>query len=99
MLDRDICVRSKSEWASPLHFSKKPNGSWLPCGDSRLLNARIIQNYPVRHIQDFTSELNGKTVFSVTDCKKAYHPIPVNPGDVAKTAVITPFDLFEFKCM
>ena len=84
----------------PYIFSKKTNGSWLPCGDFRLLNARKIHDdYPVRHIQNFTSELDGKTVFSVIDCKKAYHHIPVNPGDVAKTAVITHFGLFEFKYM
>ena len=92
-----ICYRGKSEWASPLLVTTKPDGGWRVCGDYRRLNSMTPDDrYPVRTLQDFTSELEGKTIFSKIDLLKGYHQIPVAPEDVGKTAVITPFGLFIF---
>ncbi|CAA9997552.1 unnamed protein product [Nesidiocoris tenuis] len=97
MIDMGICRPSKSDWASPLHLVPKKDGSWRPCGDFRTLNSRTVPDkYPIPHVQDFNSQLFGKTVFSKVDLVKAYYHIPVHPNDVHKTAVTTPFGLFEF---
>jgi hypothetical protein len=90
-----IVRRSNSPWSSPLHMVLKPDGSWRPCGDYRRLNlATKHDRYPLPSIMDLSTRLHG--------CRylvKGYHQVPMDPDDIPKMAIITPFGLFEYLFM
>jgi hypothetical protein len=75
-----IVRRSNSGWSSPLHMVPKADGSFRPCGD----------------LQDFTANLAGCTIFSKIDLVKGYHQVQMAENDIPKTAICTPFGLFEY---
>ena len=100
-LEREgIVQRSTSPWASPLHMVMKKDGSWRPCGDFRRLNlVTEPDTYPLPNMLDFSARVAGCKVFSKIDLRKGYYQIPMHPDDIRKTAICTPFGLFEFRHM
>ncbi len=94
-----IIRRSNSPWASPLHLVTKKDGSWRPCGDYHRLNAVTIPDrYPLPNMQSLNDRMAGCTVFK-NHLVKAYHQIPIAEEDIPKTAIATPFGLWEFLFM
>jgi RNase H-like domain found in reverse transcriptase/Reverse transcriptase (RNA-dependent DNA polymerase) len=97
MLAAGIIRRSSSQWSSPLHMVRKKDSGWRPCGDYRRLNIITKEDkYPLPNMGDLSSRLDGCHIFSKLDLQKGYLQVPVADRDIPKTAIITPFGLFEF---
>ena len=52
--------------------------------------------YPIPHIHSFNAVASGAAVFSVVDLVRGCHQIPMQEDQIQKTAITTPFGLFEF---
>jgi hypothetical protein len=74
---------------------RKKDGSWRHCGDYRRLNLATA----LPSILDLSNKLHGCKFFSCIDLVKGYHQIPMTAQDIAKTAIITKFGLFEYLFM
>ncbi len=100
LMNLGIAYRSDSCCSSALVVVDKPDGSVRCCGDYGPLNAITVPDkYPIPHIQDFTAHLYNCKIFSKVDLVKGYHQIPMKKQDKHKTAIITPFGLYEYNRM
>ena len=92
-----ICQKSSSPWSSSLHMATMKDGSFWPCGDyQRLNNITEPDRCPLPNIQDITLFLSGARIFSMLDLTKGYYQVPLNPADIPKTAITTPFRTYTF---
>ena len=67
-------------------------------GDFRELNKQTeLDHYPLPHLRDWTHKISGCKVFSKCDLQKAFHQIVLDERDRFKTAVKTPWGLFQFR--
>ncbi len=56
----------------------------------------VPDSHPLPNMLDFSERIAGCSIFSKVDLRKSYHQILMHPGDIEKTAIATPFGLFEF---
>ncbi|GFV82533.1 retrovirus-related Pol polyprotein from transposon 17.6 [Trichonephila clavipes] len=97
LLAQGIIRPSKSPWSSPLHVVPKSDSTIRPVGDYRQLNSVTeFDSYPLPYLNDFAHALHGKKIFSKIDIFKAFHQIPIAECDIPKTAVTTPWGLYEY---
>ncbi|GFU17807.1 retrovirus-related Pol polyprotein from transposon 297 [Trichonephila clavipes] len=96
LLAQGIIRPSKSLWSS-LHVVLKSDSIVRPVGDYRQLNSVTeFDSYPMPYLNDFAHALHGKRIFSKIDIFMAFYQIPIAECDIPKTAVTTPWGLYEY---
>ena len=91
---------STSSCSSPIFFVKKKDGGLRPCVDYRKINDITIKNrYPLPSADVLSDKLSGAAIFSKVDLQSAFNQLRIASGDEWKTAVCTPYGLYEYNVM
>ena len=86
MLNACVIAPSNAEWASPVVFVPKPDGSLRFCVDYRKLNSITVRDsYPMPRMDECIDSLGSANVFSTLDCNSGYWQLPVADEDQDKT--------------
>ncbi|XP_046717404.1 uncharacterized protein LOC124393547 [Silurus meridionalis] len=95
-----ILTESSSPWASPAVIVMKKDGSVRFCCDYRKLNQVTCKDaYPLPRVDESLDALGNAKLFSTLDLTAGYFQVAMSDKDREKTAVTTPFGLFEWSRM
>jgi hypothetical protein len=97
LLEKGLLEPSASRYAHPVVCAPKKNGTIRVCGDYRAINKVTIEDrYIIPKIDYIKQNIRGR-VFSIFDLREGFHQIPIRQEDRHKTAIATPWGLFQYK--
>ena len=100
MLSKNWIRPSDSPYGASILFDKKKNGCLRLCVNYRALNKNtIVDLYPLPHINELLSRLQGAKFFSRLDLHDGYFYIPVADYDMHKTAFSCQYGTYEYLLM
>lgn len=89
-LDAGVIEPATSEWAIPVVFVPKHDGTVRFCVEYRKLNlTTVVDTYPLPRMDDFIDRLVDANVFSSLDANYGYWKIPIAPHDWHKNCFTT----------
>ena len=96
LLRKGVIQESNSAYAAPIVLVRKRSGELRICNDYRKLNQKVAKDaFPLPRIEESLEAMGRAKVFSTLDLASAYNQVEVDPQDRPKTAITTPFGLFE----
>lgn len=100
LVAQGVLKESCSPWASPAVVVMKKDGSVRFCCDYRRLNNVTHRDaYPLPRVEESLDALGQAQLFSSLDLTAGYFQVAVAGQDQEKTAVTTPFGLYEWTRM
>ena len=100
LLCKGFIQPSTSPYGAPVFFVKKADGKLRMVCDWRQLNkitTKVQACLP--SIEDLFDTVKGSKFFSKLYLKSGYNQVRINPPDIPKTAINTPFGHYEFSVM
>jgi hypothetical protein len=86
-LKKGFIRNSKSNYAAPIFFVPKKDGTLRPCIDYRDLNQNtVLDMHPLPLISQLMDQLVGSTIFTKLDLRGAYNLVRIKSGDEYKAA-------------
>jgi len=90
-------VEQPTEWVSNIVVAEKPDGDIRVCLNPAELNKVLKDDsHPIPTIESLLLKLQGKKIFSVVDCRDAFHQVPLEPACSFLTTFISPFGKYRY---
>ncbi|XP_041958650.1 uncharacterized protein cuzd1.1 [Alosa sapidissima] len=100
LVAQGVLKESCSPWASPAVIVIKRDKSVRFCCDYRKLNSVTLKDaYPLPRVEESLDALGKAKLFSSLDLTAGYFQVAVHEDDQEKTAVTTPFGLYQWTRM
>lgn len=100
LVAQGVLTESCSPWASPAVIVMKKDGTVRFCCDFRRLNNVTHRDaYPLPRVEESLDALGQAKLFSSLDLTAGYFQVAVDARDQEKTAVTTPFGLYQWTRM
>ena len=91
---------SQAPFASPILFTKKPNGGLRFCIDYRKLNNITRKDrYPLPLLDKTLARINRAKIFTKLDIRQAFYQIRMDPGSVDLTTFRTRYGSYKCKVL
>lgn len=86
-LSKGFIRNSKSQFAAPIFFVPKKDGTLRPCIDYRDLNSNtVLDLHPLPLISQLMDQISGSRIFTKLDLRGAYNLVRIKEGDEHKAA-------------